>query len=211
MHIGATHAAQGEHKEAVESFKTALVVGDAVRGEGWEGKAECLKLLGQCQTTMSDPAAIHTFELALGLWKEKGNRAGEASILMKMAESHIKLKKLDKALDQVEQSLELRRAVGDWRGQAECLYQLGTIHRLLNDLTAAREAYEQCIEMRKEGKDMYGLADSMSAMGQVLATQGRPDEGLHRHAAALEIRRQLSDTVGIAESILKSTRYCEFL
>jgi len=200
MHIGATHAAQGDNKEAVESFKTALVVGDAVAC-GWAGKAECLKLLGQSQTTMADPAAIHTFELALGLWREKGNRAGEASILMRLAESHIKLKKLDIALNEVQQSLQLRGVVGDWRGQAECHYQLGTIHRLLNDPAAAREALEQCIEIRTEGNDMYGLADSTSALGQLMATLGRPDEGLHKHAEALGIRRELGDTVGIAESL----------
>eukprot|EP00960_Hanusia_phi_P028863 747627-Hanusia_phi.AAC.2 len=199
MHIGAALAASGEYKEAIQYFTTSLVVADTLHKE-WPSKAECLKQMGCCQAAQMDHAAIHTFNLALGLWKERGNRAGEANIRMRLAESHMAFKRYERAIEEVNTCLDLRSILGDHRGQAECYFQLGNAYGAIGEFMLAEESYDKCIALRREHVDKYGLADAISALGQLLVADGKALDGLEKHKEALEIREGLEDKVGIAES-----------
>ncbi len=127
MHIGATYAGQNDHKAAVAQFSTALVVGESVTG-GWTDKVDCLQAMGTAQVALGDAAALSTYGIALTIWQEKGNRAGEAGVLMLMAQARCMLKQYVRAREDVETALQLRSAHDDRRGMAECYLRLGDVH-----------------------------------------------------------------------------------
>lgn len=88
MHLGATFAAEADHASAIKHLSEALKAGNEVAG-GWPRKVEALTLLGASQAAHGESKeALQSFDAALELWRDQDNRAGEASVRVRLADTH---------------------------------------------------------------------------------------------------------------------------
>lgn len=198
MHIGATYVAQGEIKEGIQQFKTALMAD--VDGN-WAGKVDCLNHLGAAQTRLGDPQATKSFELALSNLRDKGFRAEEANMLVQLAQAHCKLRDFRAALERLEQCLEVRKSFNDKRGQAEVLIRLVYLHTSLRNFTHAQDALEECTALCAELGDQLSQIEVLNARAILLVHQGRVREAIAKNHEALEQLKALQDTKGVAECL----------
>ena len=204
MHIGACYAALGQVKEAKQQLQTALM---ADVHSNWAGKVDCLQHLACVQTLLAEPAAIKSLTLALSHLRDKGNRVGEAAMLMQLAQASAKLNELPQALDHLEQCLELRKSLNDKKGQADALIKIVYIHSALRNLGRARDAYEECFAIRLDIKDEAGQVECLNSRGLLAVHEGRMNEGITLHLEALKRLRQGNDMKTCAE-VLNNIGVC---
>ena len=204
MHIGACYAALGQVKEAKQQLQTALM---ADVHSNWAGKVDCLQHLACVQTLLAEPAAIKSLTLALSHLRDKGNRVGEAAMLMQLAQAASKLNELPQALDHLEQCLELRKSLNDKKGQADALIKIVYIHSALRNLGRARDAYEECYALRLDIKDEAGQVECFNSRALLAVHEGRMNEGITLHLEALKRLRQGNDMKTCAE-VLNNIGVC---
>src|SRR4028119_1865993 len=93
--------------------------------------------------------AIVKLEEALKLYREAGDRTGEAATLTWLGGIYSELGEKQKALEYYSQSLPLLRAVGDRRGEATTLNNIGTVYSALGEKQKALEYYSQSLPLRR--------------------------------------------------------------
>ncbi|TAE00127.1 MAG: CHAT domain-containing protein [Oscillatoriales cyanobacterium] len=91
--------------------------------------------------------AIAKFEEALKLYREAGDRSGEATTLSGIGNVYSDLGEQQKALEYLSQSLTLIRAVGDRDGEATTLYNIANAKRDLGNLTEALTNIESSLKI----------------------------------------------------------------
>ncbi|TAD92120.1 MAG: CHAT domain-containing protein, partial [Oscillatoriales cyanobacterium] len=103
--------------------------------------------LYQQGTAESLRKAIAKFEEALKLYREAGDRSGEATTLSGIGNVYSDLGEQQKALEYLSQSLTLIRAVGDRDGEATTLYNIANAKRDLGNLTEALTNIESSLKI----------------------------------------------------------------
>jgi len=91
--------------------------------------------------------AILKFEQALKLYREAGDRRGEATTLTWIGLVYAELGKNQKALEYYNQTLPLWRALGDHHREASTLYTTAYFNRDQNNLTEALNDIESAIKI----------------------------------------------------------------
>ncbi|MDQ1292321.1 MAG: hypothetical protein QG608_199, partial [Actinomycetota bacterium] len=90
--------------------------------------------LGRALYATGDRAgALESYGQALRLYRQVGDRAGEATTLNNIGSVHQARGDLDQALDLFGQALPLHRQVGDRAGEATTLTDIGRVHRARGD------------------------------------------------------------------------------
>src|SRR4028119_2498359 len=105
--------------------------------------------LYQQGTVEAKRSAIVKFEQALKLYREAGDRSGEANTLTWLGGIYSELGEKQKALEYFSQSLPLLRAVGDRRGEATTLNNIGTVYSALGEKQKALEYYNQSLPLSR--------------------------------------------------------------
>ena len=204
MHIGACYAALGQVKEAKQQLQTALMAD--VHGN-WAGKVDCLTHLACVQTILGEQGAVKSLTLALSYLRDKGNRVGEANMLMQLASACAKLNDLPQALDHLEQCLELRKSLDDNKGQADALIKIVYIHSALRNLGRARDAYEECYSLRLDSGDEEGQIECLNARALLAVHEGKMNEGITLHLEALKRLKSQNNTQKSSE-VLNNIGVC---
>jgi len=204
MHIGACYAALGQVKEAKQQLQTALMAD--VHGN-WAGKIDCLTHLACVQTILGEQGAVKSLTLALSYLRDKGNRVGEAKMLMQLASACAKLNDLPQALDHLEQCLELCKSLNDNKGQADALIKIVYIHSALRNLGRARDAYEECYSLRLDSGDEAGQIECLNARALLAVHEGKMNEGITLHLEALKRLKSQNDINKSAE-VLNNIGVC---
>ena len=85
-------------------------------------------------------SALEKFNEALPIWREVGDRHGEAVTLNNIGAVYWSSGEMQKALEKFNESLPIRRAVGDRGGEANTLTNIGVIHRSLGEMQKSLES-----------------------------------------------------------------------
>ncbi|HEX2036767.1 MAG TPA: tetratricopeptide repeat protein [Chloroflexota bacterium] len=165
-------------------------------------RAKALSGAGAVARARRDHAAARAYdEAALVLWREIGDRAGEATALSNLGSVANELGEYDTARECYEQSLALRRSLGEKAGIARVLVNLGTLAYSRRDLPQAQSLYQESLRLRREVGDHGGIAESLSLLGGVARASGAPAAARARCAESLTLFRQLGHQWGTAISL----------
>ena len=94
------------------------------------------------------------FEQALSLYRELGDRRGEANAIEGLGEVALEQDRYEEAAGRYEQALPLYRQVGDRLGEANALLAQGRLARAMGELDRARAAYREAERIyRAIGRD----------------------------------------------------------
>ncbi|MGB3268253.1 MAG: tetratricopeptide repeat protein [Microcoleus sp.] len=196
---------QGELKNAnwLKNFAGLLgkVDGDFLAVIPQKAEAERLLAQGNQQYNISQfREALQSWEQALTIYREIGDRQGEANSRGNLGNAYYSLGQYDQAITFHEQSLKIKREIGDRVGEAASLGNLGNAYDSLGQYDQAIEFHEQQLVMSREIINRSGEAISLGNLGLVYNSLGQYDQAITFHEQSLEIKLEIEDRRGEAIS-----------
>ncbi|GDZ96297.1 TPR repeat-containing protein [Planktothrix agardhii CCAP 1459/11A] len=197
---------QGELNNAnrLKNFAGLLgkVDGDFLAGIALKVEADRLLEQGNQQNAISQfREALQSWEQALTIYREIGNRQGEANSLGNLGIAYDSLGQYQKAIDFHQQYLEISREIGDRLGEAASLGNLGNAYDSLGQYQKAIAFYEQYLEISREIEYRQGEAISLGNLGNAYYSLGQYQKAIDFHQQSLEIEREIGDRLGEANSL----------
>ncbi|MBD0310962.1 MAG: tetratricopeptide repeat protein, partial [Microcoleus sp. T1-bin1] len=149
--------------------------------------------LYQQGTAQSLRQAIAKWEEALKLYREAGDRRGEANTLTNIGQVYSDLEEQQKALEYYSQSLPLSRAVGDRKQEATILNSIGSACSYLGEKQKAREYFSQSLLLHREAGNRYGEATTLNNIGLVYLELGDNQKAKEYYSQSLPLFRSIGD------------------
>ena len=185
--------ARGHWSEGREWLAKFLDLPEASRRT--ESRAKALQAAGDLAMFQYDrESAWRLLEESLDIFRELGNRAGEAYDLESMAYLSKVFGDFEAACRLAEDSLAILREIGDKKRIANSLYLLGQVHHMQSDDEAARTYYEEALEAHKEAGNRQGVAYALNNLGLLAYYVGDLSTARARYEESLAISRELGDT-----------------
>ena len=154
LNVAAAYSQLEQYQQAQETYDRVLAIWEQLEGENTtqltvtRKKAATFNNLGYTlRASGQDREALVTYERALSLWQQVGDRRGEASTLTNIGVSYANLGDPTEAFDYYERALPLRQQVGDRRGEAETLYRMAQVERERGNTQAALDRIQGAIEI----------------------------------------------------------------
>ncbi|MBL9044305.1 MAG: tetratricopeptide repeat protein [Myxococcales bacterium] len=197
--IGGSYLIAGRKEQGLANLEAALrtcrSVDDRCQSVG-------LANLGWAVDRLGDKAkALSYYKQALPLWKQVGDRLGEARSLNNIGLVYSDLGDKAKALSYYEQALPLQKQVGDRSGEATTLNNIGAVYDDLGDKQKALSYYGQALPLQKQVGDRLGEARSLNNIGLVYSDRGDKQKALSYYKQALPLRKQVGDRSGEATTL----------
>ena len=173
-------------------FSTSPAI--AQTSESRKAEAERLFEQGNQQYHAEEPdAAIQSWQQALTIYQEIGDRLGEAASLGNIAIVDRGRGEYAKALEALERVGEIMQELDDLNGQVRVLQQLGLLYRALgND----ERAEDLLTEQLKRARDIPNRAEEAAAQGNlglIYMDMERYDDAIDAMEEQLTIAREIND------------------
>lgn len=129
--------------------------------------------LARLASAQPDPAAADAaMETSLGLFRECGDRWGQAMALVTLGRVALLRQEVDAARDRFEESLSLARANGDELGVTIAQHHRGWARLLLGDAAGATGDFAACLVLSQRLGHVEGVAYALEGMVAVAALSG---------------------------------------
>ncbi|MBD2001427.1 CHAT domain-containing protein [Leptolyngbya sp. FACHB-541] len=182
------------------------VISPAVAQESSEGEqaAEADRLLqqgiqqydvGQWQ------AALQSWQAALEIYRDLGDRSGEISCLGNLGTIQSILGNYQQAIGFYQQALELAQELESLELEAKTLNNLGLAHFSLGQYERAIQFYQQALAIKQQIDGDQGEANSLGNLGLAYFYLGRYQQAIEFHQQALAIERDTGARRGEVESL----------
>ncbi|WP_413167829.1 CHAT domain-containing protein [Capilliphycus salinus ALCB114379] len=145
--------------------------------------------------------ALQSFQQALKIYQEIGDRFGEGSSLNNLGNAYHSLGQYHQAIDFHQQSLTIAREIGDRDGEAASLGNLGNAYYSLGQYHQAIKFDQQSLTINREIGDRNGEAGSLGNLGNTYNSLGQYQQAIEFHQQSLAIKREIGDRNGEAGSL----------
>ncbi|MBD1815102.1 tetratricopeptide repeat protein [Microcoleus vaginatus DQ-U2] len=149
--------------------------------------------LYQQGTAESLRKAIAKFEELLKLYRQAGDRAGEATTLHSIGKVYSDLGEKQKALEYYSQSLPLSRAIGDRSGEAVTLTNIGRVYSVLGEKQKALDYYNQSLSLSRVIGDRQKEAYNLLGIGMIYAEFGEQQKALEYYNQSFSLSQEIGD------------------
>jgi len=165
---------EAETKECLKVADDALGKFKALGDGGKDGVADTLHLIigaHRLEAYMNYKEPEEGLKLAtdeLAKFKEAGNKKGEATMQLAIAEistDNVRLNKRREALEPVTEALAIAKDIGDKKLEARCLIESAFVHFSMNESEKMLEAAEAALKISEELKDNMGKGMALYAVG----------------------------------------------
>ncbi|MGR3278714.1 CHAT domain-containing protein [Acaryochloris marina NIES-2412] len=146
-------------------------------------------------------AALQSWELALKLYRQIGDRQGEANSLGNLGNAYDSLGQYKKAISFHQQHLDISRQIGDRQGEANSLGNLGNAYHSLGQYKKAISFHQQHLDISRQIGYREGEAASLGSLGNAYSNLGQYEKAISFHQQDLDISRQIGDRLGEAGSL----------
>ncbi|WP_374875466.1 CHAT domain-containing protein [Microseira sp. BLCC-F43] len=157
-------------------------------------KAETTRLLQQGQQQFRQSQfreALQTFQQALVIAREIGDKTLTAIALNNIGAVYYYLSQYPKALEFYQQALAIRREAGDKAGEGKTLNNIGSVYDNLSQYPKALEFYQQALAIRREAGDKAGEGTTLNNMGFLLAKQNQPELAIVFYKQSVNVRETI--------------------
>ncbi len=146
-----------------------------------------------------DPkGALQLFGVALGIFREFGDRLNELRALKDMGVAFQDQGKYAEAEKRYEETLVIAEEIGARREAAAAYNNLGSLRHLIGDLRRAQARYQQALGVYTELGEKRLTAVLLTNLGEVLLARGDLKGSRDSHEEALGMNRELGDASGSA-------------
>jgi len=186
--------------KAIEGFKHALARARAI---GYlEGVANALRNEGIAANSLNRTGdALTLYQQALPVFVRVGDKDGEGSDYLDIANAERDLGRYSPALDAIRRATALHQDVGNHSAMADDANTLGTIEFQIGRYADALRSHQRALALFQRFGNMSGSAASLSNIGNVQTTTGEYQEALQSYHEALGIYQKIPDRLGQALAI----------
>jgi tetratricopeptide (TPR) repeat protein len=185
----------GEYQKALEYYKEALSIAQAIKDKAGEGAT--LNNISSIYYARGDlDRALKYLEQSLEIQRAVGDKAGEGVTLNNISQIYTARGDLDRALEYLEQSLKIERAIGEKAREGATLNNISQIYKARGDLDRALEYLEQSLEIRRAVGEKAGEGATLNNISQRYDARGDLNRALEYLEQSLEIRRDIGDKAG---------------
>ena len=167
-------------------------------------KAEANRLFeqGNQQAIISQfREALHSWEQALTIYREIGNRQAEGVSLGNLGAAYQSLGQFHRAIDFHQQSLVISREIGDREAEAGSLGNLGLVYYSLGQFHRAIAFHERHLKISREIGDRQAEAASLGNLGIVYQFLGQYHKAIDFLEECFVISREIGYRMGEASSL----------
>ncbi|MCC6792117.1 MAG: tetratricopeptide repeat protein [Thermomicrobiales bacterium] len=166
----------------------------ALPGHDPEPRATALMALGRLAFVMGEAGvALDPLSAALAIWRERGDRPGEAAALDHLGRAHCHLGRIEVAVEYHEYALTIARELADTGATARALAGLGAAHQTRGDLPHAMAWYEEALPLVRVLGDAASEATLLNNLGLIAANRGDVGRARSLMEAQLAVARELAD------------------
>ena len=149
--------------------------------------------------------ALQSWETALRLYRELGDRQGEANSLGNLGLAYDALGEYERAIDFHNQSLTIDRETGDRRGEANSLGNLGNAYGSLGEYERAIVQFREALVLAREVKSRYTERLVLANLGRAFREIRQTDTALTFFKQAIEVTESIrQDNRRLALSLQQS-------
>ncbi|MGA9993891.1 MAG: CHAT domain-containing protein [Pyrinomonadaceae bacterium] len=192
--IGYVNVSLGENQKALSYAKEMLnIIELADAGErdsaGYKRvKAQALNIMGEVHYSFGElQQSIEKFELALSLWREAGERSGQALALLNLGYSYSDLGNPQTASERFQQSLALWQAINEARGTALAQTALGGTYSTLGEEQLALNLHKQAVEHFRAIGNKQGEAIALNGVASAYLDLNEYQDAFDNYFAALRL------------------------
>jgi tetratricopeptide (TPR) repeat protein len=148
-------------------------------------------------------SALPYYDEALILYRDLGDRQGEAYTLNAIGDVLQFLNQCQSALSRYDEALILFRDIGNRQGEAHSLRAIGDVCHFLEQDQAALSRYDEALILYRDIENRHGEANTLLSIGIILQYRHRDQHqaALSRYNEALTLYRDLGDRLGEANSL----------
>nr|WP_206602922.1 tetratricopeptide repeat protein [Leptolyngbya ohadii] len=161
-------------------------------------RAEAIRLAQQGfqqLNTSQYSAALQSFQKALIIIREVGDRVSEGRILNNIGGAYQNQGQYPQALNSYQQALIIIREMGDRAGEGATLNNIGGVYQNQGQYPQALDYYQQALTIVREVGDRVQEGRTLNNIGQVYDNQGQYLQALDYYQQALNIIREVGDRV----------------
>jgi CHAT domain-containing protein/lipopolysaccharide biosynthesis regulator YciM len=141
-------------------------------------------------------AALESWQAALVIYQEIGNRGREGDTLNALGLLFKIAGQPQTAIDLHQQALDIAREINDRTGEGNALGNLGSVYRSLNQYDRAIDVYEQVLAIFREVRDRAGEGATLGNLGVVYRNLGQYQRAINHQEQYLGIAREVGDRAG---------------
>jgi CHAT domain-containing protein/Tfp pilus assembly protein PilF len=152
-------------------------------------------------TAESLQQALDKWKQTLPLWRQLGEKEGEAAALLGIGKIYSDLGDKQEALKYYNQSLPLSRQVGSKEGEASILNNIGLVYNTLGDKQQALKYFNQSLTLSRQVGNKPGEDNALNSIGLVYNSLGDKQQALNYFNQSLTLSRQVGNKAGEATSL----------
>lgn len=169
------------------------------QGQSLDQEADALMSQGAQQLQRRQiEAALQSWEQALRLYRQSGNRRGEGRVLGNQGAVQEALGNYREAIAAFSDSLDIARDIGDAQGIAFALSNLGHTHERLAEYDIALSYQQQALDYARQRGDRTSEQEALNALGILYKATGNYDQAVATYERSLALARELGDRRGEA-------------
>ncbi|MBD1899170.1 tetratricopeptide repeat protein [Coleofasciculus sp. FACHB-125] len=192
---------RGYNTDLVELYGLLVEIWLQNNSKSWEF-ADSLTRLGNAYNSLGQyPLAIDYYQQSLAVFREIGDRNGEANSLIGLGNAYHSLGQYPLAIDYHQDSLAIARDIGDRDEEASSLGNLGNAYCSLGQYAQAIDYYQQSLAIEQEIGDLKGEALSLNNLGAVYDSLGQSQQAIDYYQESLAITWEIGDRNGEANSL----------
>ncbi|MFY9558658.1 MAG: CHAT domain-containing protein [Terriglobales bacterium] len=146
-------------------------------------------------------AGLPKFEQALALFREKGDRRGEAISLGQIGNCYERLGDYPRALEYLRRGLAMKQELGDRLEEGKTLSNLGLVFWDMGDYTKAIDHLTRGLQIARETGDKRLEGTALNNLGLVYDEQGDYRRSLENYHQALESHRAIKFAQGETDTL----------
>lgn len=167
-------------------------------------RAEAIRLAQQGfqqLNTSQYSAALQSFQKALIIIREVGDRVSEGRILNNIGGAYQNQGQYPQALNSYQQALIIIREMGDRAGEGATLNNIGGVYQNQGQYPQALDYYQQALTIVREVGDRVQEGATLNNIGLVYDNQGQYPQALDYYQQALVITREVGDRAGEGKTL----------
>ncbi|OQX28642.1 MAG: hypothetical protein B0D92_07910, partial [Spirochaeta sp. LUC14_002_19_P3] len=145
--------------------------------------------------------ALKYFREALDIYRELGERSGEAVCLGNIGLIFYNRGELNNAMKHYREALDIYRKLGERSGIASTYNNIGRIFKDRGEPDEAIKNYREALDIYRELGERSGIASTYNNIGRIFKDRGELNEAMRHYREALDIYRELGERSGIATSL----------
>lgn len=156
-------------------------------------------------------AALQSFQQALKIYREIGDREGEWDCLYGYGLAYSGMGNIAKALDSYQQTLTIAKTIKNRKLEWQSLNALGTIYGASSQITKALEYHQQSLIIAREIKDNLKEWFALNALGGVYLSSGDASKAVEYYQQGLTVARSSPRPFGEEMSLRNLSQACSAL